>query len=243
MRGWLGWAIGLVVSLGCAIGSTFVARSFPPRELDVNMLFVPPPQMVKKGAAGFDNVLADSLWLTVLQYYGERYFSESRAMVNLDAMFGLITDLDPKFWFAYWLGAWALSDDHQPEAAIKLLQAGEAKNPDYLHYPYLQGFIYFLYLHDYVSAGQAFERAGTKPIAEWEDQKRFCRTMAARMYQRQGKDGLALKIWQNLYANAAEKSLKDIAKRNVERIQAEMRGERKKPQAFDPDKPEPGQVR
>jgi hypothetical protein len=143
---------------------------------------------------------------------------------------------------AYWLGAWALSDDGQAQAAIRLLQDGERRNPDYLHYPYLQGYIYFLYLNDYVMAAKAFERAHTKPIVEWDDQRRFCKTLAARMYQRQGKDSLALKVWQALYADAAERSLKDIAKRNIERIEAEMRGERKKSRAFTPGAPEPGQV-
>lgn len=243
MRDWQGWTIGLVVAMGCAIGSTTVARSYPARELDVNMLFVPPAELMKKGAAGFDNVLADSLWLTLLQYYGERYFSDSREMVNLDAMFMLITDLDPKFWFAYWLGAWALADDGQAARAIVLLQSGEARNPDFLHYPYLQGFIHFLYLNDYVTAAACFERAYLRPVEEWDGQRRFCKTMAARMYQRQGKDELALRIWQTMYKTSAERAIKDIARRNIERIEAEMRGERKKPKLFSPGEPEPGEVR
>lgn len=243
MAGWLGWSVGLVAAMACAIGSSFVVKSYPPREIDVNMLFVPPPDMVRKGAAGFDNCIADSLWLSLLQYYGERYFSQSRKMVNLDAMFMLITDLDPKFWFAYWLGAWALSDDGQPDRALALLKAGEARNPDHLHYPYLQGFINFLYMGDYEEAAACFERAHTKPIVEWEDQRRFCKTMAARMYQKVGKDELALKVWQNLYANATDRSLKDIARRNIERVEAEMKGLRPKPRMFSPATPEPGQVR
>ena len=240
LRGTLPWSFGAITALGIAIGSSAVVRSFPPRELDVNMLFVPSPTMVKAGASGYENMLADSLWLTLLQYYGERFFSEKRDMVNLDAMFGLITDLDPKFWFAYWLGAWALGDNGQVDAALRLLEKGERLNPDHLHYPYLQGFLYFLFKGDYASAATAFERASTRPIAEWDQQKRFARSLAARMYQKQGKDALALEIWESI-AKSPDKATADIAKRNVARIKAEMAGARKK--VFDPSGREPGSLR
>ena len=233
MKGILPWSLGACISLALAIGSAGVVRSYPPRELDVNMLFVPSATMVKAGASGFENVIADSLWLTLLQYYGERYFINNREMVNLDAMFGLITDLDPKFWFAYWLGAWALGDNDQVDAALRLLEKGERLNPDYLHYPYLQGFIRFLFLRDHVGAAACFERAATRPIAEWEDQKRFARSLAARMYQEQGKDNLALKIWQDL-TKSPDRATAAIARRNVKRIQDELAGVRQK--SFTPKK-------
>ncbi len=240
MGGTLPWAVGLVATLGLSIGSSLVIRSYPPRELDVNMLFVPPPAMVKAGASGYENVIADSLWLTLLQYYGERFFSENPKMVNLDAMFDLITELDPKFWFAYWLGAWALSDNGQTDVAIRLLEKGERLNPDHLHYPYLQGFVRFLFLSDYLGAAACFERAATRPIAEWEDQKRFARSLAARMYQKQGKDVLALQIWEDL-TKSGDRATADIAKRNVARIKGEIAGER--PRAYKPGKPKHGEPR
>lgn len=240
MRGMVPWACGLVVSLGLSIGSTAVLRGFPPRELDVNMLFVPAPAMVKAGASGYENMIADSLWLTLLQYYGERYFSEHRDMVNLDAMFGLITDLDPTFWFAYWLGAWSLGDNGQTAEALALLEKGERLNPAYLNYPYLQGFVRFLFMGDYVGAAACFERAATRPIAEWEDQKRFARSLAARMYQKQGNDVLALQIWEDL-AKSPDRATADIAKRNVARIKAEMAGQAKR--VFQPGKPRPGEAK
>jgi tetratricopeptide (TPR) repeat protein len=240
MTAGLPWAVGAALSLAVAVASAGVVRSYPARELDVNMLFVPSPLLVKGAATGYENMLADSLWLTLLQYYGERFFQEERVFVNLEDMFGLITDLDPKFWFAYWLGAWALGDDKQPEAALRLLEKGERLNPDYLHYPYLQGFIRFLYLGDYAGAAKCFERAATRPIAEWEDQKRFARSLAARMYQRQGQDQLALQIWVEM-AKSADKTTADIARRNVARIKAELAGERKG--VFTPAAPEPGSLR
>jgi hypothetical protein len=63
--------------------------------------------------------------------------------------------------------------------------------------------------------------------------------MAARMLQKEGLDEQALKIWQGIYASAQDKVTKDIARRNVERIEAEMKGAA--PRAFKVGKPKPGQ--
>ncbi|MEB3329273.1 MAG: hypothetical protein VKQ33_08595 [Candidatus Sericytochromatia bacterium] len=225
MPGWLKWLAGTAVGLAVSAQASQVLRTFPVPEIDVNMMFVPSGALVKGTASGYENVLADSLWLSLLQYYGERYFADDRTMVNLEEMFTLITDLDPRFWFAYWLGAWALGDDGQPDAALRLLARGEAANPQDLNYPYLQGFILFLMKHDHLAAARCFERAATKPVAEWQEQRRFARSMAARMYREEGQPALALEIWRNILENASDRALADIAKTNIRRLEAELRGE------------------
>lgn len=226
MQAWLRWLAGAGLALSLASGMLAGVKRYPPRELDVNMMFVPSPTLVRATATGYENLLADSLWLTLLQYYGDRYFSKDNTMVNLEEMFALITSLDPHFWFAYWLGAWALGDNGQSDAALRLLERGEAANPEDINYPYLQGFIRFLTKGDPAGAAVCFERAQTKPRVEWPDQRRFARTMAARMYQQQGKDRLALQIWTNLRDQATDRTLRAIADRNVRRIEAELQGRR-----------------
>ena len=59
---------------------------------------------------------------------------------------------------------------------------------------------------------------------------RFAKTMAARMYEEQDRGGLALAIWKSLAENAEDPHTRDIAKRNVERIMAELAGQA--PKAF-----------
>jgi tetratricopeptide (TPR) repeat protein len=222
---WLRWLAGTALSLAISAQATQAVKTYPTPEIDVNMMFVPSGALLKGTASGFENVIADTLWLSLLQYYGDRYFADDRTMVNLEEMFTLITELDPRFWFAYWLGAWALSDDGQADAALRLLERGEAANPQDLNYPYLQGFILFLMKRDHIAAARCFERAATKPVAEWESQRRFARAMAARMYREDGKPALALEIWRNILENATDRALADIAKTNIRRIEAELRGE------------------
>jgi tetratricopeptide (TPR) repeat protein len=232
-----GWALAGLLSFGVSVQAQWIHMDLPPPDLDVNMLFVPPPEATKALATGYQNMIADGLWLGLLQYYGDRLVQreeERRHAVNLGPMFDLITDLDPHFWFAYWLGGWALADNHEGDVAVRLLEKGERANPGDYNYPYLQGFIQFLERKDYQAAYQAFNRA-----AQYPDAPRFASTMAARMLQKEGLDEQALKIWQGIYASAQDKVTKDIARRNVERIEAEMKGAA--PRAFKVGKPKPGQ--
>jgi tetratricopeptide (TPR) repeat protein len=233
------WAAAALVTFGVSVQAQWAHMALPPPDLDVNMLFVPPPEMTKALATGYENLVADGLWLGLLQYYGDRLVQEDmqrRRAVNLAPMFNLITDLDPRFWFAYWLGAWALGDNKEADAAIALLQKGEKANPTDYNYAYLQGFIQFLERKDYPAAYQAFDRATKFP-----DAPRFAKTMAARMLQKEGLDQQALQIWMGIYETAQDKVTKDIAKRNVERIQQEMKGEA--PRAYKVGKPKPGEAK
>jgi tetratricopeptide (TPR) repeat protein len=206
----------------------------PPPNLDVNLFFVPPAQAVKSTATGYENLIADALWLQLLQYYGERLVHENQRAVNLPAMFDLITDLDPRFWFAYWLGAWAMSDNNEGDQAIALLQKGERLNPDDYNFPFLQGYVNFLVRKDYPNAASAFNRAATKPGAP-----RFAHTLAARMLQKTGRDEQALAIWVQLARTAPDKNTRRIAERNIARVKAEMAG--RKPRAYPVGIPKPGE--
>lgn len=225
MAGWLKWAAAGMIAAGSMVGAQVQLERTPPPVLDVNMLFVPPETLTKGLAAGYENMVADGLWLGLLQYYGDRVVKDDKRCVNLGPMFQLITDLDPQFWFAYWLGAWALEDNDESDAAVALLKKGAAKNPTDYNYPYLEGYIQYLGRHDQAAAAKAFERAAGLPEAP-----RFARTMAARMYEEQNQGGLALAIWRNLSEHAEDRHTREIAKRNVERILAELAGQA--PKAF-----------
>jgi tetratricopeptide (TPR) repeat protein len=216
------WGLALLASAGLVVGTQLQLAKAPPPVVDVNMLFVPSKVVVGASATGFENLIADGLWLGLLQYYGDRLaVDQAKKTVNLPQMFDLITDLDPQFYFAYWLGTWAIGDSGDADAAVALLKKGARLNPQAFDYPYLQGFAEFLFRRDYRAAAQSFERA-----ARYPDAPRFARTMAARMYQKQGQDTLALQTWQRLYANATDANTRGIAKRNIARIEAEMKHER-----------------
>lgn len=222
MPAWLKWGAALVVTGAAAVGAQFELAKAPPPVVDVNMLFVPPKELTVGAATGYQNLIADGLWLGLLQYYGDRLgIDQGKKTVNLPQMFDLITDLDPQFYFAYWLGAWAIGDSGDSAAAIALLEKGERLNPQDYNYPFLRGFVRFLFATDFAGAARDFEKAST-----FAEAPRFAQTMAARMHQKTGKDDLALRLWQNMHKQATDGPTRQIAKRNIERIEAEMKGER-----------------
>lgn len=226
MAGWLKWFAAGALAAAASVGAQHALSRVPPPVVDVNMLFVPPPEMTKAMASGFDNVMADGLWLGLIQYYGDRIVQDDKRAVNLDAMLGLITDLDPKFYFAYFLGSWALADNGQVDAAVALLEKGAAAHrgeASEYQYPYLQGYMHFLYRRDYMAAARSFERTLRLPNAPANT-----RGFIARMYQTSGQDELALGVWRAMHASATDATTREIARKNIARVEAEMAGLKKR---------------
>jgi tetratricopeptide (TPR) repeat protein len=218
----------ILAALTCLIlfvcsGLQFSLSMLPPPRVDVNLLFVPAKNAVMMTKTGYDNLIADAYWLGLLQYYGDRIVKDDKRTVNLDKMFDLITELDPRFYDAYFLGSWALADNGQGPAAVKLLQKAAKHDPTNAQYPFLEGFVEFLGNRNGQAAANAFMRSSQLPGANPR-----CIPLAARMLQTEGSDLLALDMWRKMEKNSTEKSLKEIAKRNVARIQKEIAGQSKR---------------
>lgn len=65
--------------------------------------FIPTSETVGISAAGFQNIIADSYWLSAIQYIGSNALG-SEYKAYLYAMLNLITDLNPHFTFPYEIG-------------------------------------------------------------------------------------------------------------------------------------------
>ncbi|HBB26981.1 TPA: hypothetical protein DCZ36_00605 [Candidatus Gracilibacteria bacterium] len=65
--------------------------------------FIPTSEMVGLSAGGFENIIADSYWLSAIQYIGSNALG-SEYKAYLYAMLDLITDLNPHFTFPYQIG-------------------------------------------------------------------------------------------------------------------------------------------
>lgn len=65
--------------------------------------FIPTSEMVGLSAGGFQNIVADSYWLSAIQYIGSNALG-SEYKAYLYTMLDLITDLNPHFTFPYQIG-------------------------------------------------------------------------------------------------------------------------------------------
>lgn len=76
-----------------------------PREdpLGKDLLYLPSPEMLKILSVGNPNMVADLLYLWSIQYYSG--FQPSERFLYLGTVYNLITDLDPRYFDAYRIGA------------------------------------------------------------------------------------------------------------------------------------------
>lgn len=205
----------LLLAGGCALGSLLrwetEAAARPP-----GLLSVPPAAALQIGSMGFRNLAADILYLRFVGYWGYQ-LTHGRNFHNLYPLLSTIVELDPRFHAAYQLGALALGDAGDPMAAVQLLEKGSAHDPTNWWFPYHTGMTLFFFSDDSMLAANYFERAAAIPGAPPE-----AGYFAARMYEKSERHDLAVATWQAIYAQSENPSVKEIAKRALSKLDAEV---------------------
>lgn len=205
------WAL----QAACLTGLGAVEASHPSR------LIVPNAQLAKLLVSDFDNLAADVLWLQVLQYNGEQLTIQDESKRDFQGVYpalDLATDFDPRFTEVATFGSWALSDGNRVDEARSLLMKGMRLHPSMWQYPFQLGFIEFLYGHRFLQAADDFAHAATLP-----DCPPGATHMAASLYARGNKLGLAIATWQAIYAHG-DARMRGIARRALERLGASAPG-------------------
>jgi tetratricopeptide (TPR) repeat protein len=171
-----------------------------------------PPAPVARAVLGFENLAADSLYMRFASYWGYQ-LTHGRHFQNLAPILNLIVDLDPRFKPAYDLGALALADSGQVNAAVALLDKGATHHPNDYWFPYQAGFTLFFFGDDYLRAAGYFQRAASKPGAPPE-----ARYFVARMYEQATRKDLAIQVWQRTLVESRDPSIRQVAKNSLERL-------------------------
>jgi len=170
------------------------------------LLYLPSGKYLKVMALGFDDLLADMLYLWSIQYYGN-YAIKDR-YDYLERIFEqVITELDPHYLDPYLVGALIMtSEARDPEMALRLLDKGVRANPDKWIMPFEAGFLCYNDLHDYRRAAVYFEKALAIP-----DVHPLVRRLHAEMYNRAGDKRTSLREWMEIYDTAADPYVHNIA--------------------------------
>lgn len=181
------------------------------------LMYFPTGNLLKKLVLGYDELVADLVWLRMIQYYGQHRQSDKR-YDYLAHILDVLTDLDPRFIHAYTFGALLLTDDAKnPARGLAILEKGASYNPQDWRLPFMSGFINYVFLADYDRAASYFMRASSLP-----DSPDFTKRFAAFIYDRAGKIELSLELWYNLYRRTQNEYERLIALRYIKRIHAEM---------------------
>ncbi|MDC0834472.1 hypothetical protein AY599_01390 [Leptolyngbya valderiana BDU 20041] len=178
---------------------------------------------------GFDNLVADWVFLRYLQYFGDEEARQQTGCDLSDRYFEIVTQRDPRFLNSYMFISSGVSYcQGKPEKTIELLDRGiEAISPA-THdrafiLPLFQALDRFLLLNDIEGAIASYELA-----ANWAKEARF--TSAAERYARTAQylrddpnSVEALFIgWQEVYRNAIDDSVRQRAITELESLGARV---------------------
>lgn len=206
------FALALIGVANAQLGPHIESRMIS-TESDRELSYFPSGVLLKPIVCGFDNIVADLLWLRAIQYYG-RHRQTDLMFGQVEHVFRTLTELDPHFIEAFRFGALVLVEDAQkPKEGYELLKSGIRSNPE-------DGGLYFdlgfhCYLNqEYSLASVYFGHAVNKPGAP-EKAARF----AAFAQNRQGNLDVAEELWIEIYDGtsnertraSAEFALKSIA--------------------------------
>jgi len=192
-------------------------RMAPGDTADEPLLYLPNGRHLKVMSLGHANLLADVIYLWAIQYYSN-YERDQRNLYVEHVFDDVITELDPHYLDAYWLGALILIIEmEEVDAGIALLEKGADRNPDEWILPYLAGWECY-HAGRYERAEVFFERASQIPGAPG-----VVRRMRAGMMTKTGEVAEALAAWKGIHQDPATDPLTvKIAGRKVRELQARV---------------------
>jgi len=215
-----GWVVtcGLLLALGgAAVGMLAVVdRQHPPTARAEALLYLPRGEYLRVAVLGYRQIAADLIWIKAVQHFGKREQTTEGYLWAYHAV-DVLTDLDPKFSYAYLtggtiLGVWA----NLVQESITLLTKGMRHNPDVWQLPFFVGYDYFYELRDYASAAIYFRIAAGLPGAP-----EYLPRLAARMTAEAGDPEAALEFLERLYEQMKDDRSRAAIEKRIKEIMAE----------------------
>lgn len=185
------------------------------------ILYISSPKVLKRLSLGYTGLMADIYWTRAVQYFGGKHRAGAEEYKLLGPLLEITTALDPHLLVAYEYGANFLSSSPpqgagEPERAVQLVQRGIAENPGNWKLYNNLGFIYYLELHDYKKAAEAFDTGSKIPKAH-----PFMHAMAASMAQHAGEKQMARMLWITSFQSTESRDIRLNAVAHLRALQVE----------------------
>lgn len=182
-------------------------------------LYLPSGRLLKEVSLGYRQFVADLVWFSAVQYYGE-YRREDHDLRYFVSLIDIVTTLDPHFIFAYTFGAVVVSEDLEAfSEGIAILKSGMSNNPTNWELPFEIGFLNMIHTRDMNVAARYFDLSSRLPGAP-ERAKRF----AAYVYSLSGDTASSIELWEKYKEYTDNPYLKELADRYIARLQASGQG-------------------
>jgi tetratricopeptide (TPR) repeat protein len=121
--------------------------------------WLPSGKLLRLASLGHRLLLADLYWLKTVAYVGESALVPGRGLDALHPLGEIVTDLDPRYGYAYQVVGSNLSGlAHRVKESDLILEKGVRNVPDRWTLPFLLAFNKFFYENDFASAAAAWAR-------------------------------------------------------------------------------------
>ncbi len=213
----IAWGVALAFGSGMFHVAAWSARALPrPSPLE-ELAYYPSGEHLERVTFGHRESAADLAWLRAVQYYGAHRATDNR-FDRLAHVFDILTSLAPHFRNPYIFGAFSLAQEgFDFPRAEALLQKGIANNPTDPYLAYEMAFLYYVKPggRDLVKAAEYFERSARLP-GGYPAGRRF----AAYCRQHSGDLATAYSLWSQVKETSDNAYLREIAVKEMNRIQA-----------------------
>jgi tetratricopeptide (TPR) repeat protein len=193
-----------------------IERQRPATARAAALSYLPKGEYLKLAVMGYRQLAADIIWLQAVQQFGKRSSTDEEYLWAYHAV-DVVTDLDPKFTYAYQaagtvLGVWG----GRPEESIAILKKGMQHNPETWELPFYIAYDYFYEMCDPASAAKYFRMAsklaGAPP---------YLPRLAARMTVEAGDPDAALEFLYRLYDQVQDDRAREALGLRIREVTAE----------------------
>ncbi|MGH7230209.1 MAG: tetratricopeptide repeat protein [Nitrospiraceae bacterium] len=204
-RDWLLTGTMMMALVGLIIGIlNILERERPASARAVELSYLPKGEYLKVAVLGYRQMVADLLWLKVVQHFGVREQTTEGFLWAYKAA-DTLTDLDPKFAYAYQATGTVLAvSAKQIQESVALLKKAMHHNPDAWIFPFLLGYDYYFELHDPATAGKYFRIASMLPGSPT-----YLPHLASKMTVVAGDAEAALEFLQRLYQQVQDERIRE----------------------------------
>ncbi len=175
-----------------------------------HLSYLPDGQILKVATLGYREVVADILWLQVIQAMGDKRVSAEAGQWIYRAL-DVITTLDPKFVRAYEAGGHALcSIVVMPRESNQLLEKGIRHNPQEWRLPFLLGINHYFEFADNQKAAEAMSMAARIPGAP-----EIIARLAARLLVSAKSPQQAVELLAKVYEETSDENVKKLLEQRL----------------------------
>ena len=205
----------LLLSCGAFMGLKFkIDRISRAKVPGASIIYIPSGKFLKYATFGYSSMAADLVYLWAIQYFSNTSVPER--FDNLEHVFSIIAELDPRYVDPYEVGSLiAIYDSKDFDTAFKILDRGLEKNPDQWIFPFDAGHYAQMMKKDWELAQKYYQKVMAIPGSP-EIAKRLYADAAFKLTDYR----TAWETWLEVYQTAKDERIKKFASNHLYQIKA-----------------------